>query len=67
MKDRVEYYSSKDKLVAAVDSATVPVVGSYISIRGETWKVASVSYALDHADSPGLAQMRANVELEPAQ
>jgi len=51
-------------MVASVESAMVPAVGSRISIRKKTWAVARVTYALDHADQPMEKGMRANVDLE---
>ena len=70
MGDRIEFYDSEGKsgrdFVASAKSQMVPPVGSKISIRKKTWEVVSVSYALDHADDPRLAAMRANVELRDA-
>ena len=62
-RDRIEYYDG-DTMVASVESAMVPAVGSRISIRKKTWAVARVTYALDHADEPMEKGMRANVDLE---
>jgi len=62
MNDAVEFYSANG-LVAAVKSSIVPTSGSYINIRGKTWEITSVSFALDHADSMRERGMRANVEL----
>jgi hypothetical protein len=65
-KDRVEYYSKKG-MVAWAESSIVPAPGSFISIRGKTWEVESVSYALDHSDNPLEKAMRANVGLISAE
>lgn len=62
--DFIEFYDG-DSLVAYVKSSMVPPVGSKISIRGKTWTVARVTYALDHADDPQGKGMRANVDLKP--
>jgi hypothetical protein len=63
-KDMIEYYDG-DKILASVKSSMVPMVGAKISIRGKTWKVASVTYALDHADDFLRTGMRANIDLVP--
>lgn len=63
MKDCVEYYKG-DELIVHVDSHIVPPVGSSISIRGKTWKVAGVTYAVDYADHAN-KRTRANIALEP--
>lgn len=60
--DIVEYYSGKG-MIAYVESAMVPLVGSYISISKKVWRVDAVSYAIDHSDNPLRKVMRANVEL----
>lgn len=41
----------------------VPIVGSKISIRGQTWTVVGVTYAVDHVDEMHERGMRANVDL----
>lgn len=64
MKNRIEFYHG-DGLIAAVESAMVPPVGSKISIRKKTWSVVSVTYALDYADKPFQESMRACVDLKP--
>lgn len=65
MKDRIEFYD-RDNMIASVDSAMVPAVGQKISIRGKTWDVVAVSFALDYADKPFESAMRANVDLKAA-
>jgi hypothetical protein len=62
MTDSIEFYSKDSgKIVARVESSMVPPVGSKISIQGETWEIAGVTYALDH--SATRPAMRANVDL----
>lgn len=61
--DSIEFYDG-DNMVAHVASSMVPPVGAKISIRGKTWTVARVTYALDHADDPQGKGMRANVDLK---
>ena len=63
--DVIEFYYI-DAIVAAVKSSMVPPVGAKISIRGETWTVVRVTYALDHADDASRKGMRANVDLKRA-
>lgn len=63
--DSIEFYDG-DTMVAQVKSAMVPPAGAKISIRGKTWVVLRVTYALDHADDPQGKGMRANVDLNPA-
>lgn len=62
MNDAIEFYDG-DRILARVDSSIVPPVDSFISIRGRTWRVGRVTYALDHADEPSLRGMRVNVDL----
>jgi hypothetical protein len=65
MTNRIEFYW-RDKRVGVIESAMVPPVKALISIRGETWRVARVTYALDHADGPLSERvMRANIDLKP--
>jgi len=65
LEDSIEFYNG-DTLVAKVDSAMVPPKGAYISIRGQTWEVVRVTFALDYADNPVGKSMRANVDLKLA-
>jgi hypothetical protein len=63
MNDTIEFYDG-NRVVASVQSSMVPIVGSFISIRKETWEVRRVTYALDHADRGNSVKgMRANVDL----
>ena len=61
--DMLEFYDGKN-FVAVAYGTMVPPVGSLISIRGETWRVVRVTYALDNVDDPAVKRMRANVGLE---
>jgi hypothetical protein len=64
MSDRLEFYNGHGGMIAAVDSSIIPPMDSYINIRGVTYKVADITYALDHSD--GLVtdrKMRANITL----
>ena len=63
--DVIEFYDGENML-AYVKSSMVPPEGAKISIRGKTWDVVRVTYALDHADDPHGKGMRANVDLKPA-
>lgn len=58
----IEFYDG-DAPLAVVVSSMVPPVGSSISIRGKTWEVTRVTYALDYADLPLERGMRANVDV----
>lgn len=62
-RDRVEYYDG-DTLLVALASSIVPPPGSKISIRGETWVVVYIAFALDYADRISERAMRANISLE---
>lgn len=41
----------------------VPPKGSFVNIRGKTWEVTGVTYAVDHSDDWSQTTMRANVNL----
>lgn len=59
----VEFYIG-DKSISRVESAMVPPVGSYISIRGEAYSVVGITFAVDRADDPiDRRTMRCNVDL----
>lgn len=66
-RDVIEFYNKDGvegrNLVASVNSAMALTTGSFISIRGEVWKIVRITYALDYADKPMQQQMRANVDL----
>jgi hypothetical protein len=42
----------------------VPASSDLISIRGKTYRVMSVTWAVDQADRIGETELRANVDLE---
>jgi len=60
--DKIEFYAD-DNMVCVVASSMVPAVGSKISIRGKTWAVTRITYALDHADERHERSMRANIDV----
>lgn len=61
--DRIEFYAA-GKMIASVSSSMVPEIGRFINIRRQTWKVKSVTYALDNIDAKfDRPRMRANVDL----
>lgn len=63
----VEFYlGHAGGLIAAVDSGAVPREGEMVNIRKTTYKVLRVTWAVDDADSPNMARLRANVELDNA-
>ncbi len=62
-RDTIEFYDG-DKLLCSANSSMVPAEARRISIRGKTWIVLRVTYALDHADELNERGMRANVDLE---
>lgn len=59
----VEYYNGEN-LVVRIASSIVPPVGSKISIRGKTWGVARVTFAIDHVEKISERSTRANVDLQ---
>lgn len=62
----VEFHRpGSSKNVAVVTSEAVPRSGEFVSIRGETYKVKRVTWAVDNADDIRTCRMRANVEIEP--
>jgi len=64
-RDSIEFYHG-DKIIAGTASSMVPSEGSMISIRGKTWKINRVTFALDHADETQERGMRCNVFISPA-
>lgn len=65
MPDTIEFYIGNSKgRIAFACSTMVPPADSFISIRGVTYKVVRVTYALDYADNLQMKGMRANVVLE---
>lgn len=67
MKDCIEFYDPvADTFVGYIDSNMVPVIGSMISIRQETYEVVNITYAFDYFSEPH-ARMRANVTVMKAE
>jgi hypothetical protein len=65
VNDQVEFWRDSGGLIASVASSIVPPAGSFISIKGETWLVSRVTYAIDHSGAAYAERiMRANVELQ---
>ena len=62
-RDKIEYYDGNNMLASAM-SSMVPLVGSKISIRAETYTVTSVTYAIDNSTDNQLCGMRANVDVK---
>jgi hypothetical protein len=67
MADTVEYYNvdgipDKD-LIVSLKSSIVPTIGSYINIRKNTYRVLTITYAVDYADDHQRTIMRANVNV----
>lgn len=62
-RDCVEFYDGQRCLVR-VDSSIVPLIASLISIRGVTWVVAKITYAVDYADNSREKAMRVCVDLK---
>lgn len=65
-RDTIEFYDDA-RLLTAVRSSMVPPRGSLINIRSKTWRVAAITYALDHSGDSSQCGMRANIDLvDPA-
>ena len=61
---KLEFYiGDSAKFIATCEADAVPREGEFINIRGETYMVSQVTWALDHSDSPRAA-LRANVVLQ---
>lgn len=62
--DQVEFYLN-DKCFLRQETSIVPPKGSLINIRGKTYKVMYISYALDYTDQPREQRvMRANLNIK---
>jgi len=62
---KIEFYKGNARgHMAVVDADAVPRKGEAINIRGVSWRIGSVTWALDRADHPD-ATLRACVSLEP--
>lgn len=63
MASTLEFYF-EDKLIESVGSSIVPPVDSLINIRGITYSVYSVTYAVDRPEEAYRNRiMRANIDL----
>lgn len=61
---KIEFYEGdNDKYIAVVDDGAVPRADEWINIRGITYRVASVTWAVDAADVRSERKLRANVVL----
>lgn len=66
MRDVIEFYCGK-RCVSSVQSSMVPTVDSFINIHKATYRIVSVTFALDYSDMPfSERQMRCNVDLAEA-
>jgi hypothetical protein len=65
---RVEFCTkgSRKNLAVLSGVGAVPRQGEFVNIRGETWRVVRVTWAVDQADKIGETELRANVELAKA-
>lgn len=60
----IEFYvGGSDKHIAVVDDGAVPRPDELINIRGVTYRIARVTWAVDHADDMRERRLRANVEM----
>ena len=61
---RLEFYlNGAKKYLEVIDSSAVPSAGHFISLRGETYKVVRVTWAVDYPDDIHAKRLRANVEI----
>lgn len=61
---KIEFYIGyAEKHIAVLDDGAVPRAEELINIRGETYRVNRVTWAVDQADSWVEHKLRANVEL----
>ncbi len=63
MKDRLEFYNAHGGLIVVCETSIVPPLMSFISVRGDTYKVVDITYAIDYADIQRERQMRVNITL----
>ena len=64
---RVEFYrKGADKYIAVLSGVgAIPREGGLINIRGKTWRVTGITWAIDRSDSVTDSELRANIELVP--
>lgn len=61
---RAEFYSNSGLVAAVCNAGAVPAAGDLVNIRGRTWQVKGVTWAVDHSDRID-SQLRANIILAP--
>lgn len=63
---RVEFYvDGADKHIAAVSGVgAIPSTGDLVNIRGKTYRVLSITWAVDHSDEWAETELRANMDIE---
>lgn len=62
---KIEFYNGDaSKALDILDDGAVPRQGEFVNIRGETWFVERVTWAVD-SNQPMKSTLRANVELSP--
>ena len=67
MPTSIEFYlTGSEKNLSVVKSEAVPRSGEFINIRGLTYRVLRVTWAVDDANDARTCRMRANVEIETA-
>ena len=62
-RDVIEVYHN-NKMVARLYSSMVLPVGGYINIRGRTYEIKNITFAIDHSDDRSQVAMRCNVDVE---
>ena len=61
---KIEFYvGDAEKHIAVLDDGAVPRAGEFVNIRKTTYRVRSVTWAVDDADRIPGASLRANVVL----
>lgn len=64
--DTLEFFEAdSQRPFLIVDSSLRPSEGELVNIRGETWKIVGVSFAVDYADEINERKMRCNVIVAP--
>lgn len=62
MEDVIEIWLD-DRVIAHIDSSFHPSRGDKISIKGETYTVAGLAWAVDYLDMPRNRRMRLNLNV----
>ena len=60
--DRLEVWQD-NKMIAMVDSSHQPNTGDYLNFLGQSYKVISRWYNIDHYDDFALTQVRCNINV----